>query len=241
MNEGSPFPDPRFASDHGLVAIGGDFSPGLLLAAYAQGIFPWPSDELPRAWFSPDPRLVLPPQQLHVPRSLRKARRRSTLRLTYDTAFDAVIQQCAAAPRPGQGGTWITDEMIAGYSRLHHLGFAHSAEAWRGDDLMGGLYGVALGGCFSGESMFYHEPDASKIAFVTMVERLARWGFTLVDCQVHSPYLEQFGAREWPRDRFLDTLAAALQAPTRRGPWTGQLPGADRGTDGAAESPQPPL
>ncbi len=214
------FPDPRGADDHGLVAIGGDYRPELLLVAYASGIFPWPSDGLPFAWFSPNPRMVLVPAELHVPRSLRKQMRRGRFRVTYDTAFDEVLRQCAASRRPGGEGTWLSEELIQGLAGLNRLGFAHSVESWRDGELVGGLYGVALGTLFCGESMFFHEPDASKVAFVSLVERLRRWRFRLIDCQTHTGHLERFGAAEWPRGAFLDELAVAVREPTRRGPWT---------------------
>lgn len=218
------FPDPRDAPEHGLVAIGGDFLPRTLLTAYAQGIFPWPSEGLPRAWFSPDPRMVLVPGELHVSRSLRKVLRRRSFRITFDLAFERVVRACAAAPRPGQPGTWITEEMIAGYTGLHRLGLAHSVETWLDEgeecELVGGLYGISLGGYFSGESMFFHRPDASKAAFVHLVRRLEAWDFDFVDCQVYTDHVARFGATEWPREEFLATLAASLRRPTRSGPWT---------------------
>jgi len=213
------FPDPRYAADHGLVAIGGDFRPERLLAAYMSGIFPWPCEELPLAWFSPDPRLVLRPAELHVSRSLQKDLRRGRYRVTFDTAFDEVIRRCALARRDGRG-TWITDELRAGMCGLHRMGFAHSVEAWSGSVLVGGLYGVSIGTTFSGESMFHAVPNASKVALVRLVERLRKWEFRMVDCQVHTPHLERLGAREWHRDDFLDELALAIAEPTRRGPWT---------------------
>jgi leucyl/phenylalanyl-tRNA--protein transferase len=213
-----PFPDPREADGRGLLAYGGDLEPGRLLAAYAQGVFPW-YEEPPILWFSPDPRMVLRPEDLHVPRSLAKRARKTPFALTMDLAFEEVIRACAEAPRPGQRGTWITPEMIQAYVVLHELGFAHSVEAWRGGRLVGGLYGVALGRIFCGESMFAREPDASKIAFVACVRQLARWGFELVDCQVKTAHLARFGAVEWPRRRFLGALAHALEGETRRGRW----------------------
>lgn len=228
------FPDPRHATDEGLVAVGGDFSPERLLAAYSRGIFPWPLRELPYVWFSPDPRMVLPPAELHVPRSLGKVLRRAPFRVTWDRAFAAVVRACAAAPRPGQPGTWIHPELAAGFVALHRRGHAHSVEVWAGEQLVGGLYGLAIGRAFTGESMFHRLPDASKVAFVHLVRRLAGWGFQLVDCQVYSPHLARFGAREWPRDRFLDALAAATAEPGRPGPWSAddppavRLPDADR-------------
>lgn len=213
------FPDPELAEPDGLLAIGGDLSPERLLTAYAQGIFPWYSEENPILWWSPDPRLVLDPAELHVSRSLRRTLSRGAFRVASDTAFEAVIRRCAERERPGQHGTWITAEMIDAYVRLHALGFAHSFEAWDGDALAGGLYGVSLGAAFFGESMFADRPDASKVAFATAVEWLAARGVTLVDCQVRTDHLVRFGAREIPRRAFLERLARALEAPTRRGRW----------------------
>lgn len=216
----SIFPDPRTAPEHGLVAIGGDYRPEMLLAAYASGIFPWPSEDLAYGWFSPDPRWVLRPAEVQISRSLRKTLRRGRFHVTFDQAFDRVIEHCCRAPRPGQEGTWITREMVDGYCQLHRLGWAHSVETWREDELVGGLYGVSLGGMFGGESMFYLQPDASKVALVTLVQQLDRWGFTLLDCQVQSDNLERFGAREIRRADFLDQLDQALELPTRRGLWS---------------------
>jgi leucyl/phenylalanyl-tRNA--protein transferase len=213
------FPPPEAADPDGILAVGGDLAPERLLLGYSQGIFPWYDERLPILWHSPDPRMVLPTRDLHVPQSLRKLMKRRPFRLTLDTAFDRVIRACARVPRPGQDGTWITDEMIEAYETLHALGFAHSVEAWEDDELVGGLYGVSLGHCFFGESMFTLRPDASKVAFVALVEQLDRWGIDLVDCQVHTEHLERFGAVEWPRARFLDRLADALRFETRRGRW----------------------
>ncbi len=220
MIEKTGFPDPRLAEDHGLVAVGGDYRPELLITAYAHGIFPWPTEGFSHAWFSPNPRMVLEPAELHVSRSLRKTLRKGRFRVTYDTAFEEVMRRCAAAERDGQRGTWITEELMDGFAALHEIGFAHSVETWRDGRLVGGLYGLALGAAFCGESMFHDETDASKVAFVTLVRRLQTWGFPLVDCQIHTGHLAQFGAREWPRDRFLDELEVAVRLPTRRGPWT---------------------
>lgn len=218
------FPDPRHADGDGLVAIGGDYRPERLLAAYASGIFPWPCDQLPYAWFSPDPRLVLRPHELHVSRSLRKQLKRRRFRVTYDLAFERVLACCARASRPEGAGTWLIPQLVQGLSGLHRLGFAHSAEAWDGDELAGGLYGISVGTCFVGESMFFRQPDASKVAFVTLVERLRVWGFRMVDCQVHTEHLARFGARAWPRDEFLAELGVAVREPTRRGSWTEEAP-----------------
>ena len=164
------FPPPAAAEPGGLLAVGGDLSPERLLLAYSQGIFPWYDESLPILWHSPDPRTVLVPSELHVPKSLAKTLRRRSFRLSLDADFARVIAACAEAPRPRGEGTWITDEMRAAYVRLHDRGFAHSVEAWRDGELAGGLYGVALGRCFFGESMFAHCPDASKVAFATLAE-----------------------------------------------------------------------
>ena len=217
-----PFPDPNEADAEGLVACGGDLHPQRVLAAYAQGIFPWPYDETtPLLWFSPDPRMVLRPDDLHVGRSLQKIITRHTFEVRFDSAFDEVIRQCAATRRPGQRGTWITGEMIRAYTRLHEMGFAHSAEAWSEGELVGGLYGVSLGAAFFGESMFTQRPNASKAAFVHLVRQLHAWEFQLFDCQVYTEHVARFGATPWPRARFLDALTNALTAPTRQGPWRG--------------------
>ncbi len=214
------FPDPELADPTGLIAIGGDLQPSRLLQAYASGIFPWYSEGQPILWHSPDPRFVLFPQELHVSRSLRQAMRKGTFRITLDESFEDVITRCAAVPRPGQDGTWITDEMLDGYLDLHRLGFAHSAEDWNQDELVGGLYGVSLGSIFFGESMFADRSDASKVAFVTLVEQLIRWNFSLIDSQVHTSHLERFGSVEIPRSRYLRLLREALGSETRRGPWS---------------------
>jgi leucyl/phenylalanyl-tRNA--protein transferase len=213
------FPDPRLAEPDGLLAVGGDLSPERLLAAYSAGIFPWFSGDQPILWWSPDPRLVLEPAALHVPRSLQRTLRRATYWVTADTAFEQVIRACAATPRPGQDGTWITGGMIEAYQALHALGYAHSFEAWEGDALVGGLYGVSLGAAFFGESMFARRPDASKVAFATGVSFLRRRGVRLIDCQVRTDHLVRFGAEDWPRERFLDALEDALRVPTLRGAW----------------------
>jgi len=213
------FPPPEVAEPDGVLAVGGDLRPERLLLAYSQGIFPWYDENLPILWHSPDPRMVLMAEDLHVPHSLRKVMRRRPYELALDTAFAKVIRACAHVPRPGQDGTWITEDMIEAYEELHRQGFAHSAEAWQDGELVGGLYGVSLGHCFFGESMFALRSDASKVAFVSLVGQLERWGIDLVDCQVHTEHLERFGAVEWPRARFLDCLAERLEHETRRGRW----------------------
>lgn len=219
LDERPVFPPPHLAAEDGLLAVGGDLRPERLLNAYAQGIFPWYEDGLPILWHSPDPRMVLRADELHVPRSLAKTMRRRPYQITLDAAFRDVVAACASTARPGQDGTWITREMRAAYEILHRLGYAHSVEAWRGDELVGGLYGVSLGGAFFGESMFARTPDASKIAFVTLVKDLARRDITLIDCQVYTDHLARFGATEWPRRRYLKALSAALKVPTRKGRW----------------------
>jgi leucyl/phenylalanyl-tRNA---protein transferase len=212
------FPDPNLAED-GLLAVGGDLRPERLLLAYASGIFPWYDEGQPILWHSPDPRMVLEAEGLHVPASLGKSIKRRPYRITFDTAFRSVIEACAAARRSDAPGTWITPEMIEAYVELHRQGFAHSAEAWKRETLAGGLYGVSLGGAFFGESMFARMPDASKIVFVALVRHLQRWGITLIDCQVHTLHLARFGAEEWPRNRYLAALRQAVAKPTRKGKW----------------------
>ena len=213
------FPHPEESDPSGLLAVGGDLSPERLLLAYASGIFPWYSEDQPILWHSPDPRMVLLTRDLEVPRSLRKTIRKQAYRLSLDTAFARVVAACASVERPGQSGTWITPDMQAAYRELHRRGFAHSVEAWQEGRLVGGLYGVSLGAAFFGESMFALAPDASKVAFVRLVEQLALWGIGLVDCQVYTDHLARFGAVEWTRKRYLSALKKALASPTRTGPW----------------------
>ncbi|HEX7036147.1 MAG TPA: leucyl/phenylalanyl-tRNA--protein transferase [Pseudomonadales bacterium] len=205
---------------NGLLAVGGELTLKWLLAAYQNGIFPWFDDDRgPILWWSPDPRAVLFPAELRVSRRLARRMRTAGFTVTFDTAFNAVVKGCAA-PRAGSRGTWITPRMQRAYQRLHRHGYAHSCEVWLGGALAGGVYGVSLGGMFFGESMFFREPDASKVALVTLVRQIERWGFTLLDCQVMNPHLRRLGAREITRREFLDRLAANASVPTRRGPWT---------------------
>lgn len=217
------FPPAEGASREGVVAVGGDFRPERLLLAYSQGIFPWPTAGMPLLWFSPDPRFVLRPREAHVGRSLAKTMKRGTFEIRFDTEFEAVIRACGLVPRPGQDGTWIQEDLIEGYVALHRLGYAHSIEAWRDGALVGGLYGVSLGSCFFGESMFAIDPDASKVAFVTLLAHLDRWGIGLVDCQVKTDHLTRFGAKEIPRKAFLAELRERLPQPTKRGLWSVEL------------------
>jgi leucyl/phenylalanyl-tRNA---protein transferase len=215
------FPDPRLADGSGLLAVGGDLSPARLLGAYQRGIFPWYSEGQPLLWWSPDPRMVLPVEELHVGRSLRKRIRKAPYRITLDRAFARVIDACGAVPRPGQHGTWITADMRDAYVRLHHLGYAHSVEAWDEEGrLVGGLYGVSVGRAFAGESMFARADDASKIAFVHLVRQLHAWGHPLIDCQMHTHHLARFGAREVPRETFLRRWGRLTSNDGRPGPWS---------------------
>ncbi len=214
------FPPVELASPEGLLAIGGDLRSERLLEAYHHGIFPWYSEGQPILWWSPDPRAVLLPGELRIARSLKKVLRKRLFRVTLDTAFADIIEACAAPrPRSPEGGTWITPEMIDAYCRLHEQGYAHSVEAWLGDELAGGLYGVAVGGVFFGESMFSRRSDASKVAFVHLVRQLQAWGFGLVDCQLPSTHLTTLGAVPVRRRDFLRLLDATLALPHRPGPW----------------------
>ena len=205
--EGQEFPPIEHALDdpNGLLAAGGDLSPNRLLQAYSMGIFPWFSEDQPILWWSPSPRSVLFPDELHISRSMRKQLNRKRYNVTMDQAFEPVIRACAA-PRSYTDSTWITDEMIQAYSRLHQLGFAHSVEAWLDDELVGGLYGVALGKIYFGESMFSRADNASKIAFVHLVGQLKLWGYPLIDCQVGNSHLESLGSRPIPREQFKSYL-----------------------------------
>lgn len=212
------FPPVEHAED-GLLAVGGDLRPERLVLAYSQGIFPWYSRGQPILWHSPDPRMVLRADALHVPKSLAKVLRRGPFTFTLDERFAEVVDLCARVKRPGQGDTWITADMKRAYVALHRQGIAHSAEAWQDSRLVGGLYGVSLGASFFGESMFTKVPDASKAAFVTLVRQLLAWGIDLVDSQVFTPHLARFGATEWPRAQYLQALRKALRAPTRKGRW----------------------
>ncbi|MBN2140935.1 MAG: leucyl/phenylalanyl-tRNA--protein transferase [Desulfovibrionaceae bacterium] len=218
------FPDPREADPDGLLAVGGDLSPKRLLTAYARGIFPWYAENSPILWWSTDPRPVLVPSGLHVPRRLARIMNQGGFVFSMDRDFEAVIRSCAAAPRPGQQGTWIVEDMVRAYLRLHELGYAHSVEVRSAGDpdgpLAGGLYGVSLGRAFFGESMFHNRAEASKAAFVRLVRQLGQWDFDLVDCQQTTGHVLRFGAREVPRSRFLAMLADSLSHPTRRGRWS---------------------
>ncbi len=204
---------------NGLLAVGGDLAPERLLAAYRRGIFPWYSPGEPILWWSPDPRMVLFPAEFKVSRSLGRTLRRGGYEVRLDTAFARVIAACAQTPRRGQHGTWIVPEMQAAYRRLHELGLAHSVETWVDGELVGGLYGIALGRMFYGESMFSWRSDASKIAVAHLAAYLERLGFGMVDCQMHTTHLASLGAREIPRDDFIARLDALVAAGPAPGPW----------------------
>ncbi|ALG67841.1 leucyl/phenylalanyl-tRNA--protein transferase [Beggiatoa leptomitoformis] len=213
-----PNVDNALDTPDGLLAIGGDLSPSRLMVAYHRGIFPWYSDEQPILWWSPSQRMVLFPNELKTARSLRKTLRKQLFTVTIDQAFHEVMQACAE-PRSHQQGTWITTDMIEAYCQLHEYDFAHSIEAWYGNQLVGGLYGVTVGKLFFGESMFSRMTDASKVAFTQLVWQLQRWGYELIDCQVYTNHLDSLGAREIPRKQFCMLLDRLSEMPAYIGNW----------------------
>ncbi|MDD2605188.1 MAG: leucyl/phenylalanyl-tRNA--protein transferase [Desulfobacteraceae bacterium] len=215
------FPPVDHALNNGLLAVGGDLSPPRLINAYRRGIFPWYGPGDPILWWSPDPRLVLLPEWLHVPRSLRRVLNQKRFAFSLDRDFEAVIRGCAEARR--DDGTWLVPDMVAAYIKLHQAGYAHSLEVWQQGRLAGGIYGVAMGRCFFGESMFTRIPEASKAGLVMLVRWLARQDFELIDCQVTTEHLLRFGAREIRRGEFLARLAHALRTPDRMGRWAFQF------------------
>ncbi|MGQ4659302.1 leucyl/phenylalanyl-tRNA--protein transferase [Lysobacter sp. F6437] len=221
----APFPDPRTAlrDPDGLLAMGGDLSAARLLNAYAHGIFPWYSEGQPLLWWSPDPRMVFRTDSVRLSSRFRRSLRRCDWRVTADTAFAEVVDACARHPRPGQPGTWITDAMRNAYRELHRLGHAHSIEVRNGEELVGGLYGVAIGRMFFGESMVSPASGGSKVALAALVRRLHAWGWPLLDAQVESPHLLGLGAESWPRQRFLDAVAHLAAQPGPAGQWTSQF------------------
>ncbi len=217
------FPPISYSEPDGLLAIGGDLRQERLLLAYAMGIFPWYNPGEPIQWWSPDPRFVLKASQLRVSKSMKKVLALSSFSITVDSAFEAVIQACGEVYRPGQRGTWITSEMKKAYVQLHQSGYAHSIEAWQGQKLVGGLYGVSLGKAFFGESMFSRVSNASKAAFLTMVLKLRELGFELIDCQIYSNHLASLGAANMDRAAFLAWLEQALAHPSIVGNWADLL------------------
>jgi leucyl/phenylalanyl-tRNA--protein transferase len=214
------FPPPELAEDDGLLAMGGDLATDRLLLAYSMGIFPWYSEDSPILWWSPDPRLVLFPEEFRLSRSLKQTIRKGIYTVTFDTAFPEVISTCAEVRRRGKEGTWITDDMREAYCRLYEAGFAHSVESWSDGKLAGGLYGVALGRAFFGESMFSLKKDASKVALERLVARLVRRNFLFIDCQMTTQHLLSLGAREIPRAEFMKMLDRALKGPAAPGGWS---------------------
>jgi leucyl/phenylalanyl-tRNA---protein transferase len=213
------FPAPSYADPSGLLAVGGDLSSERILAAYRLGIFPWFSDDQPILWWSPDPRSVLDLDAFRLSRSLRKTLKKGAFKVTFDRAFEAVIESCSNVARKSQSGTWITAEMEDAYIHLHELGYAHSVETWFAEQLVGGLYGVSLGKAFFGESMFHLKTDASKVALATLVQQLKTWEFDFIDAQMTTEHLTSLGATEIPRREFLKRLKTALRHPTKQGPW----------------------
>jgi leucyl/phenylalanyl-tRNA---protein transferase len=213
------FPPPHHAEADGLLAVGGDLSSERLLLAYRMGIFPWYMEGQPILWWSPDPRLILEVGQLYISRRLRQTLKKGIFTITLDQAFAEVIHACATVPRKGQDGTWITPEMEKAYIRLHQMGFAHSAESWLGEKLVGGIYGVSLGRAFFAESMFFLKTDASKVALAALVEHLKNSGFHMLDAQITSRHLLSLGAKEIPRSIFLRRLKKALEFPSIKGKW----------------------
>ena len=220
LQSDEPFPPVHsaLAEPNGLLAAGGDLSAERLIEAYRQGIFPWFSDGEPILWWSPDPRMVLVPAEIKVTRSLAKVLRNRVFEVRADSAFRQVMQACAE-PRANQRGTWISDDMIGAYHALHRRGIAHSIETWIDGELAGGLYGVAIGRMFYGESMFTRAPNASKIALVHLARQLQRWGFELIDCQMHTTHLERMGGREVPRAAFMRKLGELVNYPPITGAW----------------------
>ncbi len=213
------FPHPDLADGQGLLAVGGDLSPERLLFAYENGIFPWFSDGDPILWWSPDPRMILYPDDFKISKSLRQTIRNAGFEVRFDTAFEKVITNCAKVPRTGENGTWITSEMKEAYIELHKLGYAHSVETYHKGKLAGGLYGVSLGKAFFGESMFHIERDASKVALFYLIEKVKKWNFHFIDAQMETAHLKSLGAVTVPRHDFLKMLKEAVGHPTKRGKW----------------------
>lgn len=214
------FPPVTLSEPDGLLAVGGDLSVKRLLSAYRSGVFPWYDENAPICWWAPDPRMVFMPGGVHVSRSLLRALRSGRFRLTADAAFGRVVQCCAKTPREGQNGTWILPEMARAYERLFSEGHAHSIECWEGDTLAGGLYGVAIGGCFFGESMFHHRTDAGKAALAALSVHCEKWGYGLIDAQMPTPHLKRMGGLEISRMAYMKLLRDSLRKPGMPGPWT---------------------
>ena len=214
------FPDPEEAEPEGILAVGGDLTAERLLLAYRKGIFPWYSAGQPILWWSPDPRLLLYLNEIHISKSLRRIIKSKRFEIRFDTNFDQVIKSCALIDRKTQDGTWITEQMRQAYGQLFKDGYAHSVESYFEGELVGGLYGLSIGKAFFGESMFSNKSEASKVALVALVEKLTLWDFQFIDCQVPTDHLKQMGAVEVERSMFLDQLKQASTAETIKGPWT---------------------
>jgi leucyl/phenylalanyl-tRNA--protein transferase len=214
LHDNTPFPplEQALRTPNGLLAAGGSLTPARLLDAYRHGIFPWFNADDPILWWSPDPRMALFPQEFKISHSLRKTLRSRHYEVRTDTAFEQVMRACAA-PRNGQAGTWIHEDMIAAYSALHRIGFAHSVETWMDGELVGGLYGMSIGRMFYGESMFSRRSDASKVALAHLTAQLRRWNFGMIDCQMNTPHLSSLGAREIPRTEFVQRLQELIHYP----------------------------
>ena len=210
LNDALYFPPVESALDDGLLAVGGDLRPERLLLAYSKGIFPWYNEDEPPLWWCPDPRFVLFPDELKISKSMKQVMKKGVFELRINTAFEAVMRACMTTARPGQDGTWISEDIVAAYTRLHELGYAYSAEAWHGEVLAGGLYGVKLGNVFFGESMFAHKSNASKFAFINWVQHLQQNGTCLIDCQVFTEHLESLGAKMIARKAFTELLEQLL-------------------------------
>lgn len=219
LSENLDFPPAWLARSDGLLCIGGDLSSKRILLAYKSGIFPWFSDNEPILWWSPEPRLVLVPGDIIVSKSLNKKIKKNIFKIKINTAFEQTIRSCAKPRKNEQEGTWLVDEMIESYIELHKLGYAHSIETYRDDKLVGGLYGICLGGSFFGESMFSHESDASKIALVALSNHLRKHNFDLIDCQVTTDHLLRMGAREISRNSFLDIITKSVKRNDIKDVW----------------------
>jgi leucyl/phenylalanyl-tRNA--protein transferase len=219
LSDENIFPPPELAEESGLLAVGGDLCEERLLLAYSMGIFPWYSDNDPILWWSPDPRLVLFPDDLRITRSLNQTIHKGTFKVTMDTAFETVIKACATVHGNDDGDTWITEDMIDAYVGLYKSGYAHSVESWYNGKLVGGLYGISFGSAFFGESMFTKKSNASKVAFALLVQQLSKWNYTLIDCQITTAHLKSFGAIEISRSEFLEKLQLSLNNAATRKRW----------------------
>ncbi len=219
LTDSLDFPQPELAEENGLLALGGDLGTERLLLAYKSGIFPWYSEGQPILWFSPDPRFILLPNELHISSKVKKLINSGVFEVRFDTRFTEVIHKCSEVPRAGQEGTWITSDMINAYVELHNKGYAHSVETYLDGNLVGGLYGVSLGRAFFGESMFHTASNASKVALYYLVCRLIDWDFMFIDSQVPNAHMKSLGAKEIPRTQFLRLLARALESESVVGNW----------------------